>query len=42
MLHCIPLRYSWAIPFENSRYCYDLEPFVMVVAAVGVGIDALT
>lgn len=42
MLHCVPLRYNWAVPFENPQHCYGLKPFVMVVAALGVGIDALT
>ncbi|KAH9875226.1 hypothetical protein J1614_004717 [Plenodomus biglobosus] len=30
------------MPFENPKYCYRLEPLVIVMASLGVAIDALT
>lgn len=42
LLHCRPMKYNYTMPFENLKYCYRLEPFVIVMASLGVALDALT
>jgi hypothetical protein len=41
LLHCRPVKYNWTLPLEDSRYCFNLKPFVIAIAGVGVALDAL-
>jgi len=42
LLHCRPVKYNYTMPFENPNYCYPLGPFIVVMASVGLAMDALT
>ena len=36
------MKHNWTLPFKNAKYCFNLEPFVIAIAATGVVLDAVT
>ncbi|KAH5129808.1 hypothetical protein HBH70_199540 [Parastagonospora nodorum] len=42
LLHCHPIKYNWTLPLKQSGHCFNLEPFVVNMAALGVALDLLT
>jgi hypothetical protein len=42
LLHCRPVKHNWTLPLRNPRYCFDLKPFVVAIAGIGLALDALT
>jgi hypothetical protein len=41
LLHCQPIKHNWTLPLKNPRYCFNLKPFVVAIAGMGLALDAL-
>lgn len=40
--HCRPLPHNWGLPIQSGHFCFKVEHFMIIIAAVGAGLEVVT